>query len=84
MESFGEWKLGRQALEDWKDTVRAGKKLDLFALLKREWGFEKYLGESGKGIVMMSRFRSGSAGVGEELARYGYLECGMKMVLRKR
>ena len=59
-----------KALEDWKDAVRAGKKLDLFALLKREWGFEKYFGASGKGIVM-TRFRSGSAGVGEELARYG-------------
>ena len=60
-----------KALEDWKDAVRAGRKLDLFALVKREWGFENYLGESGKGIVLMSRFRSGSAGVGEELARYG-------------
>ena len=30
-----------KALEDWKDAVRAGKKLDLFALLKREWGFDR-------------------------------------------
>ena len=61
----------RKAIEDWRDGVRSGKKLTLYYKLKTEWGFEEYLNKASKGIVLMCRFRSGSAGVGAELARYG-------------
>ena len=51
--------------------MRAGKKLAVYDSIKLDWGFEDYLDGRGKGVVLMTRFRSGSAGIGEELARYG-------------
>ena len=51
--------------------MRAGKKLTIYSKIKQEWGCEDYLAGTSKGVVLMTRFRSGSIGVGEELARYG-------------
>jgi hypothetical protein len=62
----------RQAIEDWRDGVQRGRKLDLYAKVKKEWGFEEYLeGIMGKGEILMTRFRSGSAAIGEETKRWG-------------
>jgi hypothetical protein len=61
-----------KAIEGWRDGIRQGKKLQVYNKIKTEWGFENYLRNvSGKGEILMGRFRSGSAGIGEELARYG-------------
>ena len=60
------------AVDEWEDGVRRGKKLGLYRGLKGVWGFEEYLeGVYGKGEVLMARFRSGSAAIGEETRRWG-------------
>ena len=59
------------AVEDWRIGVLAGRKLEVYRGVKTEWGFEKYLeGRYGKGEILLARFRSGSAGIGEEMARW--------------
>lgn len=64
-------KVEEAAIEDWKDGVLRGKKLDVYREVKQEWGFEAYLeGRFGRGERLMARFRSGSVLLGEELARW--------------
>ena len=71
-----EWKeevrnaVEARAIDVWKDGVRAGKKLNTYCRVKKEWGMEEYLeGVMGKGESLLVRFRSGSAAVREELGR---------------
>ena len=54
-----------RAIENWREGVRGGKKLGVYLRVKEAWGWEDYLNRCGKGVVLMCRFRSGSAG------RYG-------------
>jgi hypothetical protein len=75
--SWGEWKaivesaVQRGAVEVWRQGVRDGKKLRVYREVKREWGFERYLeGVCGEGEVLMVRFTSGSAVIGEETCRW--------------
>lgn len=63
--------VDRVAEEDWWTGVRAGKKLGPYLRVKEEWGMEAYLeGVLGRGDVLLARFRSGSAAVGQETARW--------------
>ena len=60
-----------RAVEEWRNGVRAGKKLGPYVRVEEERGFEEYLeGVLGKGEVLLGRFRSGSAAVGEETGRW--------------
>lgn len=61
----------RVDLESWEDGRLAGKKMGLYREVKETWGFEQHLeGKYGKGEILMTRFRSGSAAIGEEMARW--------------
>ena len=58
-------------IDEWRDDVLRGKKLDNYSNIKREWGFERFLeGDHTKGAILMTRFRSGTSGLGEEMARW--------------
>jgi hypothetical protein len=64
-------KVEGRAEEVWREGVRAGKKLGAYLRVKEEWGFEEYLeGVLGRGEVLLARFRSGSAAVGQETGRW--------------
>ena len=74
---LSEWLSGmREAIEintqqSWRVDMQAGKKLGNYLQIKKKWGFEEYLeGRYSKGAILMARFRSGSAGIGEEMARW--------------
>ena len=57
--------------EDWKNDVKLGRKLSNYVQIKEAWKFEEYLeGNYSKGAILMARFRSGSIGIGEEMARW--------------
>src|SRR3954471_22692229 len=57
--------------EDWKNDVKQGRKLSNYVQIKEAWKFEEYLeGNYSKGAILMARFRSGSIGIGEEMARW--------------
>ena len=59
-------------MEEWKDGVRAGRKLDVYGQVKTDWGFGPYLeGRYGEWVGLMVKFRSGSALLGEEIERWG-------------
>lgn len=63
--------VDRVAEEVWWTGVRAGKKLGAYLRVKEQWGMEEYLeGPLGRGDVLLARFRSGSAAVGQETARW--------------
>ncbi len=48
------------------------EEVGVYERVKQEWGFEEYLeGVAGEGEILMTRFRSGSAGIGEEMKRWG-------------
>ena len=66
----GEEAVEGRAEEEWRDGVRAGKKLGTYLRLKEKWGFEEYF-ESvlGKGDVLLARFRSGWRRDGEVVWR---------------
>jgi hypothetical protein len=58
-------------IEEWRDDVLRGRKLENYSNIKMAWGFERFLeGEHTKGAILMTRFRSGSPGLGEEMARW--------------
>ena len=57
--------------EDWKNDVMLGRKLSNYVQIKKAWKFEEYLeGIYSKGAILMARFRSGSIGIGKEMARW--------------
>ena len=56
----------RVDLESWEDGRLAGKKMGLYREVKETWGFEQHLeGKYGKGEILMTRFRSRSAAIGQ-------------------
>src|SRR5690242_15749183 len=58
-------------IDEWRDDVLRGRKLENYSNIKMAWGFESFLnGEHTKGAILMTRFRSGSPGLGEEMARW--------------
>ena len=89
----GEWQkkvreeVEKRAVQEWKDGVRRGKKLDVYLRIKDMWGFEEYLeGLLGRGEVLLARFRVGVRQWGRrrEDGLEGRRECGQRTGRRGR
>ena len=80
--SLNEWKetvkrmVEEEAIDEWEQSVKSHRKLELYSKIKQKWGREEYTrGPTDKGSKVMAKLRSGTC-LNQERSRWGIDENG--------